>query len=171
MSLRSDHSRLGYIPIFFHSYLKNSLSFPPSLTFLSNSQSSYSHIIYSHSLILISSILLLRAAMASLASIANHLVLPPKLPDGQDQDVELIEMSMVTALIESCKTLRDKTNQNLGVAWDSLSRSLEICLELNRGRLEKSSLLNAFRNLKPGIILILFVVEQNAAVLIRHNSL
>jgi hypothetical protein len=107
--------------------------------------------------------------MALLESVFNHLVLPPKLPGHRDIDFEGIEQSILTRLIHACDTLGKLTGQQFKEAWASVRYSLRICLNINPGRLEKASVLQEFYNLQRNGLLILYVVEQNAALLVRRH--
>ncbi|KAF8867182.1 hypothetical protein BDZ45DRAFT_609382 [Acephala macrosclerotiorum] len=107
--------------------------------------------------------------MALLESVFNHLVLPPKLPGQRDIDIESIEQNILTRLIRACDILGKFIDQQFAETWASLRHSLRVCLNINPGRLEKASLLQEFRNLQRNDLLILHVVEQNAALLIRHH--
>ncbi|RYP37538.1 hypothetical protein DL767_002846 [Monosporascus sp. MG133] len=49
--------------------------------------------------------------MASLESVFNHLVLPPKLPGRQDPDIEGVTHSILTRLIRACDTLANLSGQ------------------------------------------------------------
>lgn len=107
--------------------------------------------------------------MALLESVFNHLVLPPKLPGRLDPDNEGIEYSILTRLIRACDILGKFTGQEFAETWASIRHSLRVCLNVNQGRLEKASILQVFCDLQPNDLLILHVVEQNAALLIgRH---
>jgi hypothetical protein len=107
--------------------------------------------------------------MALLESVFNHLVLPPKLPGQQDIDIEGIEQSILTRLIRTCDTLGKFTGQQFAETWASVRHSLRVCLNINPVRLEKALMLQEFCNLQRKDLLILHVVEQNAALLIRHH--
>lgn len=107
--------------------------------------------------------------MVLLESVFNHLVLPPKLPGHRDIDFEGIERSILTRLIGACDTLGKFTGQAFRGTWASVGYSLQICLNTNPGRLEKASVLQEFCNLQRNGLLILYVVEQNAALLIRRH--
>lgn len=107
--------------------------------------------------------------MASLESIFNHLVLPPKLSEREDPDIELIAANIATRLTRASDTLAKLSNGPEAATWASVSHSLGVCRKLNVGRLDKSSLLAEFRHLEPSLPLILYVVEQNASVLIRQH--
>lgn len=107
--------------------------------------------------------------MASLESIFNHLVLPPKLPSQQDTDKDSIESNILIRLINACDTLSKLSAEEFSQSWTSLRKSLRICGNVNLGRLEKTSMLPEFRNLQLNTLLILHVVEQNSALLIRRH--
>jgi len=107
--------------------------------------------------------------MALLESLFNHLVLPPKLPGQQDTDIERINENILTRLIHACNTLRKLTGQEFADTWASISHSLRICLYLHQRRLEKRSIIHEFCNLQRNHVLILNIVEQNAALLVRRQ--
>lgn len=107
--------------------------------------------------------------MALLESVFNHLVLPPRLPGQQDVDIEGIKQSILTRLIRASDTLGKFTGQQYAETWASVRHSLRVCLNINPGRLEKVSMLQEFENLQPKQLLILHVVEQNAALLVRQQ--
>ncbi|KAH0566486.1 hypothetical protein GP486_000104 [Trichoglossum hirsutum] len=108
--------------------------------------------------------------MALLESIFNHLVLPPKLPGQQDEDKASIENSILSRLMHACDTLGNLSGHEFMQTWVTLHNSLSICSSANQGRLEKSSMLHNFRNFQQNDLLILHVVEQNAALLIRRHA-
>ena len=107
--------------------------------------------------------------MDLLESVFNHLVLPPKLPGQLDIDTEGIEHSILTRLIRACDTLYRLTGQEFAETWTSIRCSLTICLNITKGHLKKASMLQEFCRLQPKDLLILHVVEQNAALLIRRH--
>ncbi|PQE19066.1 p-loop containing nucleoside triphosphate hydrolase protein [Rutstroemia sp. NJR-2017a BBW] len=109
------------------------------------------------------------ADLALLEAVFNHLVLPPKLPERQDTDIESIQQSILSRLIQACGTLEQSTGNEFRDTWASLRRSLRVCRDTNLGHLEIVSMLKAFADLEENNILILHVVEQNAALLIRRN--
>jgi hypothetical protein len=109
------------------------------------------------------------ADSALLEAVFNHLVLPPKLPERQDTDIESIQQSILSRLIRACETLEQSTGNEFRDTWTSVRRSLLVCRDTNLGHLEKVSMLTAFADLGANDILILHVVEQNAALLIRRN--
>jgi hypothetical protein len=107
--------------------------------------------------------------MALFESLFNHLVLPPKLPGQQDTEIEGINEIILTRLIHACNTLGKLPSQEFVDTWVSVCHSLRLCLHLHQGRLEKRSMLYEFCRLQPNHLLILHIVEQNAALLVRRQ--
>ncbi len=110
------------------------------------------------------------AVMALLESVFNHLVLPPKLPAHRDINFEDIQQNILVRLIQGCGTLSKFTGEQLQETWECVRNSLRSGLNINSGRLEKASMLQQFCNLQRNSLLILYVVEQNAALLIRRYT-
>ncbi|KAL7929432.1 hypothetical protein V8C35DRAFT_331665 [Trichoderma chlorosporum] len=108
--------------------------------------------------------------MASLRSIIDHAVLPPKVPGEKEENYDEISLELLKRLVHACETLRRLADLPFSNAFDSLHESLLACKDLNRGRLDRDSLLKHFSQLPPNNVLICYVVEQNAAVLIRRES-
>ncbi|OCL13648.1 hypothetical protein AOQ84DRAFT_413466 [Glonium stellatum] len=107
--------------------------------------------------------------MALLESVFNHLVLPPRLPGHRDTNIEGIQHDILTRLMRAHDTLGKFVGEEFTETWTSIHHSLRICLNINQGRLGKTSMLREFRNLQPKSFIILYVVEQNAALLIRRR--
>ncbi|KAK8113124.1 hypothetical protein PG984_013650 [Apiospora sp. TS-2023a] len=107
--------------------------------------------------------------MASLETVYHHLVLPPKVPGGQDNDLESIQDDIIRRLLKACHTLQNVTGPELNATWDYVTKSLETCQKLNQGRLDEDKLTQAFKMLDDRQMLILYVVQQNAALLIRRD--
>ena len=105
----------------------------------------------------------------SVESVFNHLVLPPKLPGQQDIDIVSIQQSILNRLIHACNTLRKLTSQDFMETWTSVHQSFLVSLNVNAGCLEKASLLQEFSALRQKDLLILHIVEQNAALLVRRD--
>lgn len=107
--------------------------------------------------------------MALLESVYNHLVLPPKLPGQLDIDIEGIEHDVLTRLICACDTLGKLAGHEFGESWASIRRSLVTCVDVNPRHLDKKSILRGFGQLQSNDVLILYLIEQNAALLLRHH--
>ncbi|KAL7621053.1 hypothetical protein AAE478_008365 [Parahypoxylon ruwenzoriense] len=108
--------------------------------------------------------------MDQLQAIFNHLVLPPQVPPCQDPDIESVSHDVLTRIIHACETADGLARSPWSEAFRALRDSLETCIVLNSGGLEVSTMLGHFRGLQPNCMLILHVVEQNAAVLVRREN-
>ncbi|KAI1092009.1 hypothetical protein F5B19DRAFT_455893 [Rostrohypoxylon terebratum] len=101
--------------------------------------------------------------------IYNHLVLPPQLPGEQDENLERISYEVTKRVISACNSVGSLADQRWSQAFQCLHVSLTTCIKLNTGRLEKATLLQHFSQLEVNHLLILHIVEQNAALLIRRE--
>lgn len=108
--------------------------------------------------------------MASLRSIIDHAVLPPNIPGQREESYEEISNEFLKRLLHACKTVKDLANPPFADALHHLSESLQVCKVLNQGRLERETMFRQFSQLNPQEVLICYVAEQNAAVLIRRES-
>ncbi|KAI1425632.1 hypothetical protein F5Y12DRAFT_795814 [Xylaria sp. FL1777] len=107
-----------------------------------------------------------------LGSVFNHLVLPPEIPGAQDSDIDTVSHNVLKRVVHATDTAMSFTCDVPWVeAYQSLQDSLQICLQLNRGHLERSSLLKHFGEMRPGHMLILYLNEQNAGLLIRRDEM
>ncbi|KAI8955187.1 hypothetical protein F4801DRAFT_378012 [Xylaria longipes] len=106
-----------------------------------------------------------------LGSVFNHLVLPPEIPGAQDTHIDAVSRNILTRMIHATNTAINLTSD---APWrgeyQHLQDSLRACLELNRGHLERSSLLKHLQSLNLGKVLILYLNEQNAGLLIRRDK-
>ncbi|KAI2607876.1 hypothetical protein GGR54DRAFT_633161 [Hypoxylon sp. NC1633] len=111
--------------------------------------------------------------MDLLRPVFNHLTLPPQLPGKEDPDIEDVSIAVLERLVAACETIGSLVDEPWSIAFRDLFGSLKACFLLNSGHLEKATMLEQFRQLEPSHMLILHVVEQNAALLIRremHNG-
>ncbi|KAI1741165.1 hypothetical protein F4680DRAFT_464954 [Xylaria scruposa] len=107
-----------------------------------------------------------------LSSVFNHLVLPPEVPGAQDTDVDAISRDIITRMIHAIDTAIGFTSDMpWRGAYQNLQDSLQACLELNRGHLERASLFKHLQKLELGKVLILYLNEQNAGLLIRRDKI
>jgi hypothetical protein len=70
----------------------------------------------------------------------------------------------------ACETMAAYANIPCAQAINAVRECLETFRYLNRGHLEKSAMIEKFREIQPGQVMILHVVEQNAALLIHCTS-
>ncbi|KAI1274441.1 hypothetical protein F5Y07DRAFT_410255 [Xylaria sp. FL0933] len=104
-------------------------------------------------------------------SVFNHLVLPPEIPGAQDSDIETASRDVLMRMIRSVETAMGLPCDRPWLeAYRNLQDSFHACLELNRGHLERNSLLQHFKKLQRGHMLILYLNEQNAGLLIRRDE-
>lgn len=96
----------------------------------------------------------------------NHLVLPPKLPGKQDNNHDEQPQELIRLVIRSLDTLANGAPHACQDAFSVLKQSLKVCGELNHGRLDNESLLASFADIQKRP-LALYIVEQNAALIIR----
>ncbi|KAI3338571.1 hypothetical protein F4824DRAFT_509367 [Ustulina deusta] len=109
--------------------------------------------------------------MEMLGLVFNHLVLPPEIPGAQDSDVDAVSQNVLTRMIHATDTAMSLTSDVPWLeAYQNLRDCLQACLQLNRGHLERRSLLTHFRKLQPGHMLILYLNEQNAGLLVRRDE-
>jgi hypothetical protein len=103
-----------------------------------------------------------------LQSLFNHIALPPRLPGRQDTRLDRVERGLVERLLDATVKLSRLPHNDSVDEWESLRRSLETCRRVNSGgRLTKTSLLTALRELQGRDFIALHITEQNAALIIR----
>ncbi|KAI1347711.1 hypothetical protein F5Y01DRAFT_318465 [Xylaria sp. FL0043] len=106
-----------------------------------------------------------------LGLVFNHLVLPPEVPGAQDSEIETVSRNVLMRMIHANETAMSLACDVPWLeAYQNLQESFQACLELNRGHLERNSLLQHFRKLQPGHMLILYLNEQNAGLLVRCDG-
>ncbi len=108
--------------------------------------------------------------MDLLNAVFNHLVLPPQIPGEQDSDIEAVSRNILRRAIRTCEAADTLADLPWSEAFQSLRASFKSCFVLNQGRLEKSTMLEHFRNLQVHHLLVLHVVNQNAALLVRREN-
>jgi hypothetical protein len=110
-------------------------------------------------------------ALAIGEALVNHLALPPQLPQCQDREIEKVEAALTDRLINAAKLMRDLPGNPRSLVWDSVYRSLEAGKSaVVNHRLEKFSLVRALQNLANTEYLVVYIRNQNAAVLIYPAS-
>ncbi|KAK7749315.1 hypothetical protein SLS62_008284 [Diatrype stigma] len=128
--------------------------------------------------------------MALLHAVVNHIVLPPNIPGKQEPDADLdaVSYDILARMIKACKEVATsfanrpytetsapscKESTPSLEAFQTLRVSLEACRVLNFDYLlDKTTLLKYFRTLEEdcALTLILHVVKQNAAILMRRDD-
>ncbi|KAM0256937.1 hypothetical protein ACHAQJ_004638 [Trichoderma viride] len=107
--------------------------------------------------------------MALLRSVLDHAILPPNIPGKREQNCEAISNDLLQRLLRACNQAEHLASQPYSDALRSLSESLQACRVLNQGRLDRETILQHFAQIKPQNVLILHVIEQNAAILVRRE--
>jgi hypothetical protein len=111
--------------------------------------------------------------MASIESIFNHFVLPPQLPDHRDQDPEAVSSAILTRLLKAYEVFEEITGDEWAGEWAGkcapLGWSLRTSQGIHQRRLEANLLLEDWANFRSQDLLILHIVEQNAALLLHRN--
>ncbi|KAH6608878.1 hypothetical protein Trco_002224 [Trichoderma cornu-damae] len=106
-----------------------------------------------------------------LRSILDHAVLPSKLPGTQEENCDEIAHDFLKRLLHACEAVKGMAaGLPFAGALHTLSESLQTCGNLNQEQLDRKTLLLQFSQLKPRHVLICYVVEQNAAILIRRED-
>lgn len=98
----------------------------------------------------------------------NHLVLPPKLPGQQDTDHDEPSQDFFRRLGQSVEKIVSVAPLSCHDALEVLRRSLTLSNMVNRGRLDRGTLKKSFAYIE-NIPLVLRIVEQNAALIIRAD--
>ncbi|KAK3356620.1 hypothetical protein B0T25DRAFT_603140 [Lasiosphaeria hispida] len=117
-------------------------------------------------------------------SLFNHLALPPRLPSGEDPNINEIEDSAIDLLLAGAQLLRGgpstfashpdngqtlQTNKASNDAWESVHRCLEASKLVNRrGQVNKLDLVSRLRCMTATDALVLHIRSQNAALLIHR---
>jgi len=102
-----------------------------------------------------------------LESVFNHVVLPPKLPGRRDLNGQAVESSLQTRLLGACEALCALPAQKAQRCWQFVRQQLLICLDLHRCRFDRVSIERAFCSLSADCPVVLYIEEQNCAILIR----
>ena len=106
--------------------------------------------------------------MASLLeSVFNHVVLPPKLPGCRDPNDQAVGDNLQTRLLGACEALRALPGQRAHRCWRFVRQQLLICLDLHRCRFDRASIRRAFSSLSVDCPVVLYIEEQNCAILVR----
>lgn len=105
-----------------------------------------------------------KLAKARVESLANHLTLPAQLPGRKDPNLGQLEPALIDYMLEAASKLGPNGEHEV------VRRALQTAKILNAGgRLQKTTLLAAFKLLKEGDFLILHIVEQNCGLVVRRD--
>jgi hypothetical protein len=107
-----------------------------------------------------------------LESLFNHVALPPRLPGKLETSIDQIDDELVARLLSVIKPfVTGHPDSHLSMTMQNLHRSLNIARRVNAGgKLTKSSLLDAIRAFNGEEMIIIYVLEQNSAILLRREA-
>ncbi|KAF2758009.1 hypothetical protein EJ05DRAFT_464946 [Pseudovirgaria hyperparasitica] len=109
--------------------------------------------------------------MASIETVYNHIVLPPRLPDHQDPRLEETEVALFERLIHACTTLQALLRSHPTEPLATVSSSLQHSLQLSKCNLDVDQVLNSFEESGAGSMVLYHLREQNSALIIsKPNS-
>lgn len=114
----------------------------------------------------------------------NHLALPPRLPHGEDPNLDAIEASLVDWLIDGARFMQERDGRGpstyyqgpakeltASAAWSSILQCLVSSKAVNRdGRINRTRLLTEMSCMTGTNALVLHIRSQNAALLIHRFS-
>lgn len=104
-----------------------------------------------------------------LSSVFHHVALPPRLPAKHDGQLQAINKILAERFLQTARSLRDSPHQGDRDQWNWLSRTLHSCVTLHDGgKLNATTLADAFAHLEPNGLLIVYVEAQNAGLLIHR---
>lgn len=110
----------------------------------------------------------------SLGILLNHVVFPEQLPSRHEGDTRTLERDLADGLIKAAEALVTIVSDAHTAIWEDVRKTLLAARNLNNDTdvegLEKTSILESFRQLGPNESLILHVREQNAGLLIKRNA-
>jgi hypothetical protein len=107
-----------------------------------------------------------------LESLFNHVALPPRLPGRLESEIDEIDDALTDRLLGSIRTFASRLPEShFSTVLQCLHRSLRISKGVNAGgKLTKNSLLAAMKELKGEEMIIIYIMEQNAALLLRREA-
>lgn len=108
--------------------------------------------------------------MRLIENVFNHIVLPPNLPGKADETLEEAERDVLSRLFQACDKVNTSLNYEYASTFDSFRHSLQSCLQLSQGHVEKTLLLEQLRALKINGLIIVPITQQNAALLIHRYA-
>lgn len=98
----------------------------------------------------------------------NHVVLPPKLPGKQDSNVEDVDRKLLSLLLRATNAMKTYAKDDDLFIWQNIEKTLQTCGIVNEDRyVNKTALMNVFGDFEDQNAVILYIMEQNAGLLIR----
>lgn len=111
-----------------------------------------------------------RIKLSRLSTTINHIILPPKLPQAQDVDCEGVENDMVCIVQHAARTLQPSLHPEASQAWRPVLEMVSDLADMRQGPgLRDDRLHSKISTLKPGSILALHLVAQNAGLFMIYD--
>ncbi|OGM50946.1 hypothetical protein ABOM_000731 [Aspergillus bombycis] len=99
----------------------------------------------------------------------NHIAFPPKLPGKRDEQPSQVDLDLISRLRHAVQTMHRIADDDMKAVWQSLELVLSTCHVVNEnGMVNKVALLDAFDKLHTEPAVIVYIAEQNAALLFRE---
>ena len=106
-----------------------------------------------------------------LERVYNHIVLPPQVPSGQDDDLLNIGYDIKQRIQRACGSLRSTSGTQYAFAWDAIDMGVTLNNKADGQHQTLSSLLAAFEHLHSELcVLPLYIAEQNAGLLVYQQK-
>lgn len=112
-----------------------------------------------------------KASYERLKYLFNHIALPPRLPQKNDTDLEILEKALTESLLKWTSDFCNELGHKSTGPWDSVISTLFECDVLHAGgKLNSTSLKTSFSQLGLRQCLIIYVAQQNAGLLIYRSD-
>jgi hypothetical protein len=104
---------------------------------------------------------------AAYLQLFHHIVLPRKVPGKADHNIHQLESDILDRILVAVKTLSANVPPQHFSQVDAARAALQKCKDLHiDGNIDKRRLVEELRQLEEGQSLLLYVTEQNAALLL-----
>jgi hypothetical protein len=104
---------------------------------------------------------------AAYSQLYHHVVLPRKVPGKADHNIHQLESDLLDRLLVAVKTLSANVPPQHFTSVDAVRVALSKCKDLHiDGNIDKRRLVEELRQLEEGQSLLLYVTEQNVALLL-----
>ncbi|KAL9051900.1 MAG: hypothetical protein Q9162_005738 [Coniocarpon cinnabarinum] len=105
----------------------------------------------------------------TLGLLYNHLILPRRLPSREDKDPALIAQNLTQRILAAARDLRSQADEQLHGAFNKLCRALFATQHVHRhGFIDQTGLGRTLRSLEDEDFVVLYIMEQNAALIIKR---
>lgn len=109
--------------------------------------------------------------LSTLEHVFNHIVLPPKLPGRQDEDIREVEKSLGFRMLFAVQQFRTHANDDVAPTWRRVAAALKACTVMDEYEaVDENAILSDLQKVNPEQAIILYLKEQNAALIIRQTE-